>query len=732
MWINNELFLEKEIPQLHPAGLEYRTYWAEQKRRCIEGYWVGGKWMPGNLYFYVNFWTILLNKKISSTAKTKGRPLLWDIFWEMGYNWVEARGLAGFEKQPEIIKLEAGLDTFDIDSDLISEEEILKLRQDAPNIRELLRNSKENLGKPKYLSEASDLIWMANRGCGKSFFTAGAIIAHEYLFDGLKEYTPDAIKNPPKTEVLVGAGDTKYSKDLLKKVIMGLENLPGSIEINDKFYPCPFYKQSKGSLLESGNSLEHRYSKKVGGTWKNDCGSGSFIKHVTYKDNAFAGQGTRPAVAVKEEIGMFNNLEAAKEADVETQMDGTRKFGSTLLIGTGGDMDGGTISSHKIFYAPATYSCLEFDDVWENKGKIGFFTPSTHGKRQYKDKDGNTKVELALKAELELREKKRRGKNAASALDAHIQYNPIFPSEVFLTKTGNIFPKKELSDWLAVIENNSKYDDAAFVGDLVMDEQTNVTWKPKHDLPYEVNPIKDFPIDTNRDDIEGSIVIWEHPTKNENGDVPFGLYLAGCDPYDHDESGTPSLGSTFIYKRFYSLGEWHDTIVAEYTGRPQATDYYKKVILLLLYYNARCLYENEKKGMHQYMELKNYSWLLIDQPGYIKDVVQNSKVNRGKGMHMSTQLKTHGEELLKNWLEEEYEPGKLNLTKIKSVPLLKELIKYNREGNFDRAMAMICLMFALKENERIKIDHSSKSKAIHKSSFFNKPLFTRNSYTRVV
>ena len=26
----------------------------EEKKRCIEGYWVGGVWMPGNLYFYVN------------------------------------------------------------------------------------------------------------------------------------------------------------------------------------------------------------------------------------------------------------------------------------------------------------------------------------------------------------------------------------------------------------------------------------------------------------------------------------------------------------------------------------------------------------------------------------------------------------------------------------------------------------------------------------------------------
>ncbi len=726
MWINNELFIEKEIFKAHPASQEYKEYWKEQKRRCIEGHWVGGKWMPGNLYFYINFWTILLNKKSSSTAKQKGKPLLWDIFWETSYNWLEARGLTGFSNQKEIINLENGLITLDENSELITEEEIARLRSEVPPIRDLLRNTTVDLGKPKFLSDAQNLIWMANRGCGKSYFAAGAVIAHEFLFDGLKEYNLEALKDIPKTEILVGAGDAKYSKDLLKKVILGLENLPGGIEINGKFYPCPLFKQTSGSLLNPNSILEHKYNKKVGGSWKT-CGSGSFIKHVTYSDNPFAGQGTRPAVAVKEEIGMFDTLEASVEADVETQMDGTRKFGSTLLMGTGGDMEGGTLAAHKIFYAPKTYQCLEFEDTWENKGKIGYFTPSTHGKRQYKDKQGNTRVEYALKSEMDLRESKRKGKNASSALDTHIQYNPIVPSEVFLTKTGNIFPKKELSDWLAIIENNPKYEDSAFIGDLTMDEKGQVEWKPKHDLSYEVNPITQFPIDTRKDDIEGAIVIWEHPFRDEFGNTPFGLYIAGTDPYDHDESGTTSLGSTFIYKRFQSLGEWYEVPVAEYTGRPKADEYYKKVLMLLLYYNARCLFENEKKGLHQYASLKSYDYLLMEQPGYIKNVTPNSKVERVKGMHMVEALKVHGENLIKNWLEVEYAPGKLNLTKIRSVPLLKELIQYNRDGNFDRVMAFMMCMYACKEREMLLSVVDEKIVPIHESSFFNRGKFQHNS-----
>jgi hypothetical protein len=57
--------------------------------------------------------------------------------------------------------------------------------------------------------------------------------------------------------------------------------------------------------------------------------------------------------------------------------------------------------------------------------------------------------------------------------------------------------------------------------------------------------ITHYPL-SKEDDPTGSIVIWEHPVK----DAPIGLYILGVDPYDHDQSGTNSLGSTFVYKRF--------------------------------------------------------------------------------------------------------------------------------------------------------------------------------------
>tara|TARA_R110002020_G_scaffold2532_6_gene12179 strand:+ start:3792 stop:5573 length:1782 start_codon:yes stop_codon:yes gene_type:complete len=50
------------IPHFKTGGSEYTYFWKGQIQRCIEGYKpVGGEFMPGNYYFYLNFCKILAN-----------------------------------------------------------------------------------------------------------------------------------------------------------------------------------------------------------------------------------------------------------------------------------------------------------------------------------------------------------------------------------------------------------------------------------------------------------------------------------------------------------------------------------------------------------------------------------------------------------------------------------------------------------------------------------------------
>ena len=370
-----------------------------------------------------------------------------------------------------------------------------------------------------------------------------------------------------------------------------------------------------------------------------------------------------------------------------------------------------------MFYNPDVYDMISFNDSWEDKGKISYFVPAYKGLNQFKDENGNTLEESAKKYLDNFRETLKKSKNSRSALDAELQNRPIVPSEVFLTRTGNLFPVADLLERLAELEVSNKERTHDYVGDLYVDSTSNkIKWKPNAKL----TPITDFPL-RGSDDLSGCVVIYEMPYEDSDGNIPYGMYLAGTDPYDHDDSTTSSLGSTLI------LNKLTNRVVAEYTGRPEtANQYYEKVRRLLRFYNAKCLYENERKGMYQYLEFKNQTHLLLDQPEIIKDVVQNSRVNRGKGMHMSKPLKDYGEELIKMWLLEPYEnEGLLNLHKIRSIPLLKELIAYNDIGNFDRAMAFMMVMYHLQEVRKIKVDKEKKITTIYDQGFWSKPLFSR-------
>lgn len=200
-----------------------------------------------------------------------------------------------------------------------------------------------------------------------------------------------------------------------------------------------------------------------------------------------------------------------------------------------------------------------------------------------------------------------------------------------------------------------------------------------------------------------------------------------CDPYDHDQSGTNSLGSTFVYKRFQGFESYYDIIVAEYTGRPStAEEYYENLRKLAIYYNGRIMYENERKGLFPYFTAKHCDYLLADQPDIISDVVGNSKVQRKKGCHMNKQIKQWGEGLIKDWLNEERSPGHKNLHEILSEPLLEELIAYNDTGNFDRVMALMQVMIYREQLYNIVVKEKKKSN--RERLLFDGPLFSTEVY----
>lgn len=459
-----------------------------------------------------------------------------------------------------------------------------------------------------------------------------------------------------------------------------------------------------------------------------EAGFKSEIIGVTLNNNPDVVRGKKAKLILFEEAGSFKELGAAWQIARPSVEDDGVAFGLMIAYGTGGDKDSNFATLKDMFYKPAAYNCLGFKNIWDDgisDKPCGFFIPqSTNmdivdrhtGKRIYMDEDGNTFDIISRQKILEDREALISKSTSQTAVDRYIAERPLTPREAMLDLKGNIFPKKDLMEHLSNIRTNSKLQASKQVGDLVRTETGQLVWRQKKFgdiLTYDI---------PDGEDKTGSIVIWEHPDPA----APFGLYIAGCDPYDHDVSQTGSLGSFFIYKRFNNIESYYDIIVAEYTGRPPtAEEYYENCRRLLEYYNARLLYENERKGLHVYFTQKHCEHLLVDTPDIVNDIIQDTHVNRRKGIHMTKFIKEYGLGLIKEWLNEEISPGVKRLTTILSEPLLEELIAYNDTGNFDRVIAFIMCLILREDMYNISV--KERKEEDKKERFFGFDFFKDNT-----
>ena len=453
----------------------------------------------------------------------------------------------------------------------------------------------------------------------------------------------------------------------------------------------------------------------------------SAITGMTLKNDPERVRGIRGKLVLFEESGKFPNLETAwRVSQPSMEDDDGTAFGLMIAFGTGGTEGGQFDGLKTLFYQPEAYNVLGFPNIWDDKAeetKCGYFSPfylnmegfDENGNRIFMDKDGNSLVDKAIEDTINKRNEVKNGGASQTSIDRFISERPIKPQEAVLELGKNIFPRKLLMDQLTRIRTNKKLQNMKHIVDLKWDGKGGVEAVEKKSGDITTYHLK------KDDKPEGSVVIWEYPIT----DPPFGLYIGGCDPYDHDESFTNSLGSTFIFKRVRAGEAWNDVIVAEYTGRPDtAEEYYENVRKLLIFYNARLLFENERKGIYPYFTNKHCDYLLADQPDkIITEVFKDSKVQRRKGCHMTKQIRAYGEGLILEWLMEEYEEGHLNLERIYSEPLIEELIENDGVRNVDRVIALCMVMIYREELYQVKVSAAKeKNKQVE---LFELPLFSQ-------
>lgn len=453
----------------------------------------------------------------------------------------------------------------------------------------------------------------------------------------------------------------------------------------------------------------------------------SSIVGITLKNDPERIRGTRGKLVLWEEGGKFPDLLDAwriEQPSVETD-DGVA-FGLMIAFGTGGTIGASFEGLKELFYKPNANNVLAFPNIWDDgreNTECGFFVPAysnlesfdDDGNQRFMDKDGNSLKELAIQNLIDQRNKIKDGGASQQSIDRFISERPMKPAEAVLELGKNIFPRKLLMDQLTRIRTNKKLQSMKHIVDLEWDGNGYVkaTEKPSGD-------ITNYPLKKG-DKPHGSVVIWEYPVK----DPPLGLYIGGCDPYDHDDSFTNSLGSTFIFKRVRAGEAWTDVIVAEYSGRPDtAEEYYENVRKLLTFYNARLLFENERKGIYPYFTNKHCDYLLADQPDkIISEVFKDSKVQRRKGCHMTKQIRAYGEGLILEWLLDEFEEGHPNVERVYSEPLIEELIENDGVRNVDRVIALCMVMIYREELYQVKV--SSAKEQNKQVELFEMPLFSK-------
>ena len=566
-----------------------------------------------------------------------------------------------------------------------------------------------NFGGGQHMAE------LASRGKGKSYSLA-SILNHIFVV-GENEEAHEKVKG------IV----TAYQKEYLTKdgVLNKFVDMANFCATNTQFPR----KRLKNSLQEMTWIMGYRDVEL-----DIERGTQNTVLGVSSKDDESKLRGKRAAKILIEEFGTFPRLVDLYNVLLPSVQEGDIVFGQIYMLGTAGDNESDFAGAQEIMYNPKGYNMYALPNVFDkyNQGKpyFVFFFPGYVNRKGCYNENGVSDVIKALIEILMNRYRVKYNSTDPNTIIKTIAEVPITPAEA-IVKTGiNMFPVADLTERIGQLDANpTEYDDV-YVGDLVFNKDGQVEYKPT-----SATPIRDFPHKDNK--IEGAIEIYQLPEIDRNTGKPYNdRYILGADPYDDDESNTMSLGSIFV------LDLWTDRIVAEYTGRPPfADDYYEICRKLCLFYNGRLNYEYNKKGLFSHFSTRNSLYLLTDVLDFLKEkqMMKDGYGNKSKGTNASPAINAYARSRLRSWLlapvpimqtidGEEKEVMVPRLFTVRNRALLKELINYNSEGNFDRISAMGMLML-LREDRMIRYQgYVSKEKQERANNSYdgNDPFFKRN------
>lgn len=536
------------------------------------------------------------------------------------------------------------------------------------------------------------------------------------------------------------------SKDVQKKVVSYIvafdkAKLVGGDQTLDKFqYNIDFCANNtqfpSKRLINTIQNMQWQmgYIDLDSGTKK---GTLNAVVGKSYNDSSKL-RGSRGVLYLFEEAGSFSNLLESYNNLRPSVEEGEDVFGMLYLFGTAGDDQSDFSAMQEIMYNAKGYNVYGTRNIYDKEGQgrstFAFFFPGYVNRSGCYDNNGNSDVVKALIQILKDRYIVKYNSSDINSITKRIAEIPITPQEAILRTTKNIFPVIEINNRINEIDNNPNFFNDVYIGNLVMDKSGNVDFTPTTDTP-----IRDFPLKDNK--ATGAIEIYEMPLKVQDK-IPPERYIASLDNYENDESGTMSLGSIFV------LDLWTDRIVAEYTGRPMFADDLNEIARrMCIFYNAKMLYENNKKNTFAYFSKMNCLHLLADTPEYLKQkqIVKTTNFgNSSKGVTGTVPVFNFAYLLIRDWLlkpvtitkeegGEEIQYTVANLHFIKNRALLKELALFNPDINVDRIKSL-CQLMLYREEKMILYQGNPQNYSSTNSSDYlgNDPFFTKNYDERMV
>ena len=631
-------FLEHGFYCGDPQGsAAYFEYWAEELRRCTDGYSVGDVSITGHHYFYLNYVQIKLTDK--GNKKIVSFPNFWDGDYE--YFWLQEIARNGVD--PVDYK-RLNLSTF-VD--------------------------KAHMDGSRHL-----IVGKARR---KGFSYKNAALVTNTFNTERNSYT------------LLCAFDKKY---LYPKGIMAM------VTDNMNFLNEHTGWAKRRQVVDKQNHRRASYLEYMSGQ-QVEKGYKSEVEAITFKDNPDAARGKDASIVIFEECGAFDNLKASYLATKPTVEDGGITTGQMILFGTGGDMAGGTIDFESMFYNPEAYNLLPITNIWDEGADhttCGYFFPAFKNKIGHMDVNGNSDIDGARQSEDAKREQIKRDSKDAGVLDKHITEYPFTPKEAFLQHTSNIFPTAALMEWRNELMRSGMFKSLAVPGHLVQgkdgiklkpddrlrpvlkfpvqrgDDTTGCVvmyqspYKENGEVPRDLYIIAHDPYaqDGRGQSLGAAYVIKRVNALSQPDDMIVASYIGRPDTQDEYNN------------TLFLLAKYYNARIGFENDRGEVIPFAKR----------------HKLMQHLLPEVEIFDKtdnVRIRKLGRSYGMSMGSKERKGQAeIYLRDWLKTP---------RGRNESGeiRLNLHQIYDIALIDELVKYNRRGNFDRVSALMVGMFHLKD-----------------------------------